>query len=40
MCCSAICTLIDFVFLPVQNTLNWYKIFCAGAIFNNFYFNL
>ena len=34
MCCSSICTLVQFVFVPVQNILNWYKIFCASPIFN------
>ena len=33
-CCSSICTLVQFVFVPVQNILNWYKIFCASPIFN------
>ena len=34
VCCSSICTLVQFVFVPVQNILNWYKIFCASPIFN------
>ena len=34
ICCSWICTLIEFVFVPMQNIFNWYKIFCASAIFN------
>ena len=34
ICCSSICTLVQFVFVPVQNILNWYKIFCASPIFN------
>ena len=33
-CYSSICTLVQFVFVPVQNILNWYKIFCASPIFN------
>ena len=27
--CSSICTLVQFLFVPVQNILSWYKIFCA-----------
>ena len=31
MCCSSICTLVQFVFELVQNILNWYNFNCTGA---------
>ena len=34
ICCSSIFTLKQFVFVPVHNILNWYKIFFPSAIFN------
>ena len=32
ICCSSICTLVQFVFELVQNILNWYKIVWTGTI--------